>query len=371
MSKRQLYIGLMSGTSADGIDAALVDLQATPQLLATHSNPFPNQLRERILDISLPGENEIDRMGALDMELGSYFAECALTILTKAALSPSQIIAIGSHGQTIRHRPPGSITGSFTLQIGDPNRIAELTGITTVADFRRRDMAAGGQGAPLVPAFHNAIFHNTNQSRAIVNIGGMANITWLPIKGSVMGFDTGPGNVLMDTWIFRHLEKPFDQNGSWAASGKVMPELLNQMLTEPYFSLPAPKSTGREKFNAQWLSDLLQHLMIKASAEDIQATLLELTAVTICANINNLSNDKIEVLVCGGGAFNHQLMARITNLLPNATVRTTAEYGVDPQWIEAMAFAWLAKQTLERHPGNLCAVTGAKREVILGGVYFA
>lgn len=371
MSKRQLYIGLMSGTSADGIDAVLVDQQIIPKLLATHTHSFTSDLRQQIHAISLPGMNEIDRMGALDTALGNCFAECCIDLIEKAGITADEIIAIGSHGQTIRHRPPNSPEGCFTLQIGDPNIIAELTGITTIADFRRRDMAVGGQGAPLVPAFHRAIFHSPAVDRVIVNIGGMANITWLPANGQVSGFDTGPGNVLLDSWIQEHLGKNYDRGGQWAASGQYNSELLDLFLGEPFFSMPPPKSTGRESFNYQWLESHLHQLKCKPEEHDVQATLLELTAVSISRSINQLSNAPKEVFVCGGGAFNQFLMQRLDELLPNDELATTAKFGIDPQWIEAMAFAWLAQQTINHCPGNLCAVTGAKREVILGGVYFA
>lgn len=371
MPQRQLYIGLMSGTSADAIDAALVDLQSTPQLIAQHTLPLPLKTRQQIHGLSLPDDNEIDRMGALDVDMGKLFAQASLELLSKASVSAAQITAIGSHGQTIRHRPPRSPQGTFTLQIGDPNLIAELTGITTVADFRRRDMAAGGQGAPLVPAFHRAIFHAQDKDRVIVNIGGMANITWLPAQGQVLGFDTGPGNVLMDTWIAEHLGKSYDQHGAWAASGKTCTTLLTDLLSASYFKMAAPKSTGRESFNRTWLNQSLRKLASTLAPADVQATLLELTAITIADSINSLSQAPKEIFICGGGAYNKVLMQRLGTLLPSDTIASTAVLGVDPQWIEAMAFAWLAQQTIDHKPGNLCEVTGAKREVILGGVYYA
>lgn len=371
MSQRQLYIGLMSGTSADAIDAALVDLQSAPQLIAQHSLQLPASIRQQIHMLSLPADNEIDRMGLLDVALGKLFAQTSLQLLNKSGLKGTQIIAIGSHGQTIRHRPPGSPEGTFTLQIGDPNQIVELTGITTVADFRRRDMAASGQGAPLVPAFHRAIFHSQDKDRIIVNIGGMANITWLPAKGQILGFDTGPGNVLMDTWMAEHLGESYDKDGAWAASGQVSGTLLRELLAAPYFKLQAPKSTGRESFNRAWLDKSLRKLTSTLDPTDVQATLLELTAITITDSINSLSHSSKEVFVCGGGAYNLALMRRLTGLLPNDVVASTAVLGVDPRWIEAMAFAWLAQQTINHRPGNLREVTGAKREVILGGIYYA
>jgi len=371
MSKRQLYIGLMSGTSADAIDAVLVNLQSTPLLIAQHTLPLPAKIRQKIHSLSLPDNNEIDRMGLLDVDLGKLFAQISLELLANAGVSASHITAIGSHGQTIRHRPPGSPEGTFTLQIGDPNLIAELTGITTVADFRRRDMAAGGQGAPLVPAFHRAIFHSFDKDRVIVNIGGMANITWLPVQGLILGFDTGPGNVLMDTWVAEHLGKSYDQDGAWATSGQVCTTLLAELLAEPYFKMTAPKSTGRESFNRSWLEDNLHKLISTPAPADVQATLLELTAIIIADSINGLSQIPKEVFVCGGGAYNTSLMQRLVQLMPQDCVRSTAVLGADPQWIEAMAFAWLAQQTINHRPGNLCEVTGAAREVILGGVYYA
>ena len=371
MSKRQLYIGLMSGTSADAIDAVLVDLNNNPKLVAQHTLPFPIDIQQKIHAIALPGDNEIDRMGALDAVLGKLFAQTCTELLAKAELSADQIIAIGSHGQTIRHRPPDTTEGVFTLQIGDPNLIAELTGITTVADFRRRDMAAGGQGAPLVPAFHRAIFHSSTKDRAIVNIGGMANITWLPAQGKVLGFDTGPGNVLMDIWIAEHLGDTYDRNGAWAHSGNPCPSLLKELLATPYFELAAPKSTGRENFNRAWLGEKLKKGASQLPPNDIQATLLELTAITIADSIQGLNQTSKDVFVCGGGAYNTALMQRLQELLPNDILASTSILGIDPQWVEAMAFAWLAHETINHRPGNLREVTGAEREVILGGIYFA
>lgn len=372
MPTQQLYIGLMSGTSADAIDAVLVDLSSGAKLLAHHSQKLPLALRQRIHQLCTPGDNEIDRMGMLDVELGRHFAQTTNQLLATAGVMPSDVIAIGSHGQTIRHRPPATCEYAFTLQIGDPNTIAELTGITTIADFRRRDMAAGGQGAPLVPAFHRALFHSEECSRAIVNIGGMANITWLP-RGNqrgVVGFDTGPGNVLMDGWILEHRQQPYDQNGAWAASGTPIPTLLEQLLRHPFFAQQPPKSTGRESFNPAWLTTHLTQPG-EVSAADVQATLLELTAISIAQSVNGLGDEYKEVYICGGGAYNSRLMQRLGELLSNDQVKSTSALGVAPEWIEAMAFAWLAQQTLEHKPGNLRAVTGASRDVILGGIYFA
>lgn len=369
MSHPHYYIGLMSGTSADAIDAVLVTFDEHPRLIAHYSEPLSDSLREQIHALAQPSDNEIDRVGALDISLGQHFARISLTLLQHAEVHPEQVMAIGSHGQTIRHRPPGSPQGCFTLQIGDPNTIAELTGITTVADFRRRDMAAGGQGAPLVPAFHRAIFHSTEEHRVIVNIGGMANITWLPKQEATLGFDTGPGNVLMDAWILAHHGKSYDESGTWAASGAINQMLLGKLLQHPFFAQAAPKSTGRETFNRQWLEDALQGIAL--GAEDVQATLLELTAITISNAIHSLSSEPKAVFVCGGGAYNMQLMRRLQALLASDKVESTASLGIHPQWIEAMAFAWLARQTMNRQSGNVKEVTGAQREVILGGVYYA
>lgn len=369
MSHSNLYIGLMSGTSADAIDAVLVEFGAQPRLIAKYSEPLSNAIRQQIHALALPAANEIDRMGALDIDLARLFANTSLKLLDQANILPDQVIAIGSHGQTIRHRPPGSPEGCFTLQIGDPNTIAELTGITTVADFRRRDIAAGGQGAPLVPAFHRAIFQSPEQHRVIVNIGGIANLTWLPKLGLTLGFDTGPGNALMDEWTLLHAGKRYDESGAWAATGKINQELLNRLLQHSFFALAAPKSTGREAFNRQWLDQALTGINIPAN--DVQATLLELTAITISDAITALSTESKAVFVCGGGAYNSHLMRRLQALLTRDKLETTATLGVNPQWVEAMAFAWLAQQTMNRQLGNLKEVTGANREVILGGVYYA
>jgi anhydro-N-acetylmuramic acid kinase len=364
MSSSELYIGLMSGTSADAVDAVLLDLSQGCKLLNHHTTKIAPPLRQRIHQLSLPGDDEIEQLGVLDVELGELFASAVLQLLDKAQISTQQITAIGSHGQTIRHRPPGQRPRAFSLQIGDPNVIAQATGITTVADFRRRDMAVGGQGAPLVPAFHRAIFGSSQQHRAIVNIGGMANISWLPIAGQLLGFDTGPGNVLMDSWIQTHHQASYDKDGAWAATGTINPPLLKQLLSHP-------KSTGRESFNSTWLNAQLAQLNAPISNEDVQASLLELTAQSIAQAINALSGEQKEVYVCGGGAYNGVLMARLEQLACNASLSSTASLGVAPEWIEAMAFAWLAQQTLARKPGNLAAVTGATQEVILGGIYLA
>lgn len=366
----EYYLGLMSGTSADAVDLALVDFaNDTISLVATHSFSLPPEVRQKIHSLSNPSDNEIDRMGELDSELGRIFAESVSQLIEHSGVGSQKIVAIGSHGQTIRHRPPATKTHPFTLQIGDPNIIAEHTGITTVADFRRRDMAAGGHGAPLVPAFHRAVFQRADRDRVVVNIGGMANITWLPKSGSTRGFDTGPGNVLLDAWVLKHQRKHYDHNGDWASSGRASAELLQTLLAHPYFTQTPPKSTGRELFNLGWIE--AHSAQGNLAPEDIQATLLALTAESIARDILKLTSSACEVFVCGGGAYNRALMAELERRLPIARVSSTASLGIAPEWVEAMAFAWLARQTMNHRPGNLSAVTGAEREVILGGVYFA
>ena len=362
----QFYIGLMSGTSVDGIDAALVEFNGKQvQLLDFLYRPFNATLKQRILAVSRPDADvSLLDYGQLDAELGCVFAETALDLLDKTQLSASRIRAIGSHGQTVFHSP--ALPYNFSLQIGDPNRIAQMTGITTVADFRRRDMAAGGQGAPLAPAFHQAVFADPQQSRTVVNIGGIANISILDGQ-ALRGFDTGPGNGLLDYWCQRHLQQAYDRDGAWAAEGQVDAELLATLLEDEYFQLPAPKSTGKEYFSGQWLeTKLLKFSAMKAV--DVQATLLELTVASIAAAIQRYAPTKQLTLVCGGGAYNSCLMQRLSQAL-TGQVATTDSMGVAADQVEAIAFAWLARQTLHNLAGNLCSVTGATEPVILGGIY--
>jgi anhydro-N-acetylmuramic acid kinase len=363
------YIGLMSGTSVDGIDAALVSIPPAGNfsLLTTHQHPLPEAVRTAIHALMQPGGNEIDREGELDMQLGRLFAAAANALLKKSGKQASEIRAIGSHGQTIRHRPHAA--HPFTRQIGNPSVIAEETGIVTVADFRARDMAAGGQGAPLVPTFHAGLFRKNNVNRAIVNLGGIANITWLPgdSHAPVIGFDTGPGNTLLDQWVARHRGESHDHGGAWAASGKVQDELLARLLGDDYFQQAAPKSTGREHFHLEWLT---QRLAGAEAPQDVQATLAELTARTIAAALQTLLPQvPVEVYICGGGAHNHDLLERLRARLGKTMLASTSVLGLDPDWVEAAAFAWLAHQTLAGHPGNLPSVTGARRAVVLGGIY--
>lgn len=359
----------MSGTSLDGIDAALIDFsQQQIKLLHHHSHRIPPELRKKLLQLALnePGIS-LDLLGETDTELGDLFADAANTLLTQSGHTARDIRAIGSHGQTIRHQPAGK--HPFTLQIGDPNRIAYKTGITTVADFRRKDMAAGGQGAPLVPAFHNTLFRKKNEHRVILNIGGIANITVLPGDGgSCSGFDTGPGNMLMDAWIQHHRQKSFDLNGEWAASADADPRLTEELMNDAFIHQSPPKSTGREHYHLNWLEQQLKKLP-PINAASVQASLCLFTAQSIQHAIRKFVPETQRVMVCGGGVHNRQLMHHLNTLLKPAIVETTDQYGLHPDWVEATAFAWLAKQTLENKPGNLTAVTGAAREVILGGIY--
>jgi len=364
------YIGLMSGTSVDGIDAALVSVPATGPLTlqATHQHPLPPAVRDAIQSLMHAGDNEIERAGELDTLLGQLFAQATQALLRKSGLLPGDIHAIGSHGQTIRHRPQA--LHPFTRQIGNPSVIAEQTGITTVADFRARDMAAGGQGAPLAPAFHQWFFRKSGVNRVIVNIGGLANLTWLPADphDAVLGFDTGPGNTLLDQWIAQERNERFDQHGAWAASGQVRADLLAHLLTDAYFSKPPPKSTGREHFHLTWLT---QQLAGNPKSQDVQATLAELTAVSIAQAMHFLPGKTEEIYVCGGGSHNRHLLARLHAQLPGIPIATTEMLGLDPDWVEAAAFAWLAHQTLAGHAGNIPSVTGARHPVLLGGIYLA
>jgi len=366
----EFYIGLMSGTSMDAIDAAVVNFGGqTPTLIASHSEPLDSETRHSLLGLCQNGDNELERMARLDVRMGRLFAAAALAALRASGLAPAQISAIGSHGQTIRHEPSGG--EPFSIQIGNPSIIVEATGITTVADFRTRDIAAGGQGAPLAPAFHNAVFRCTNHDRAVINIGGIANITYLPAATTedVTGFDIGAGNVLMDAWASLHLNAPLDRDGQWAAGGTVNDALLTTLLNDAYFRSNPPKSTGREYFNLPWLNRALEQFPTVPSPQDVQATLAELTARTICEAINQYAPKTQRLLLCGGGVHNRTLVGRITCLLPGMQVASTASLGVDPDWLEAMAFAWLAKQTLAAQPGNLPSVTGARHPAVLGGIY--
>ena len=360
------YIGLMSGTSMDAVDAALVEFGKKTTLKFYNEYPLEISVKNQICQIN-EKSNLVD-VAMLDNKLGYIFADAANDLVKKADINSNQVAAIGSHGQTILHVP--TIAEKTSIQISDPNIICAKTGITVVADFRRMDMAFGGQGAPLASAFHEYQFKNNNKSTVILNIGGFANITLLPCnKNEIIGFDTGPGNTLLDCWIKQNKNKEYDKNGLWANSGKEDNELLQQLLKDDYFSSPIPKSTGREYFNLEWLKINLKKFNKELSAENIQATLLKLSGVTITNAIKKYAAGFSEVIVCGGGTYNLLLMKTIEDLLVDFKVTTTSDYGLSPDCIEAVAFGWLAKKRLENKPANIPSVTGANKNVILGGVY--
>lgn len=362
-----LYIGLMSGTSMDSVDAVLVNFsEQNPTLLATHCSALPTQLKNDLL--SLCQNQQEPLLSQVDTRLAELFSQAVNELLTKSNTSKKDIVAIGSHGQTIFHQPPVAEKNGYSLQIGNPQIIAKLTGITTVGDFRNDDMRVGGQGAPLVPAFHRAVFFHPEKNRVVLNIGGIANITILPKTGAVTGFDTGPGNVLMDHWILTKQNQPFDSEGQWAAKGKTDHALLQQFMKEPYFQLPPPKSTGRELFNATWLQENLLTLDKAIDDKDVQATLCALTAEAISQSILQYASETEEIFVCGGGAYNGTLIKMLQEELA-IPITSTADLGIEPEWVEATAFAWLAKQKLEDKPGNLPEVTGADKAVILGKIF--
>ncbi|GAA0859694.1 anhydro-N-acetylmuramic acid kinase [Aliiglaciecola litoralis] len=364
-----LYIGLMSGTSMDGVDVAIVDFsKIQPKVIAFHTLTYTAELLQKLNQLCAANDDEIVDMGQADRAVAMHFADAVKQILQQTGLQPAQIAAIGSHGQTIRHHPNGQ--HGFTLQIGDPNTLAVMTGIDVIADFRRKDIALGGQGAPLAPAFHQAVFRHSKHSRIILNIGGISNITYIPksIEQDVIGFDTGPGNTLMDAWCKRHLGEPYDHNGHWAASGNRDSRLLQQLMVEPFFAQSFPKSTGRETFNLDWLDNHIATLAQSPSAESVQATLAMLTTCTIASQIN-VFDDVEEVFVCGGGANNDFLMECLENELVEVDLATTNELGISPDAVEAVAFAWLAYAHINHIPGNLPSVTGAAKAAILGGFY--
>jgi len=359
-----LYIGVMSGTSLDGLDFALIEQADRTTLLETHYEPMPAQLKAELLALCASGPDEIARVAEAEQTWATQASQGVRQLLYKAGLAASAIRAIGSHGQTVRHEPQRG----YTLQIGQPALLAELTSISVVTDFRRRDMAAGGQGAPLVPAFHEAAFASSDRVRAVLNIGGFSNVSLLDPQQPTRGFDCGPGNVLLDAWIQLHGGQAYDRNGEWASSGRVDQPLLTQLLGNQFFATRGPKSTGRELFNLSWLQDQLlpfTHL----PPNDVQATLLELTARSIAESLLAAQPRTEDVLVCGGGAHNSALMRRLQVLLPACRVSSTAEFGVAPDWIEAMAFAWLAHCCLEGIPASRPHVTGARGARVLGAIY--
>ena len=355
----------MSGTSLDGIDVALVEFSDDHfHLRGTHYQPYEQPLKNALLDLHHPAPNELHLSQLTATQLARHYATATNTLLQNYKLAPNQVRAIGCHGQTIRHCPEHG----YTLQLGNAAVLAELTGITVVSDFRSRDIAAGGQGAPLVPAFHNEVLRHADIHRVIVNIGGISNLTDLPPGRATTGFDCGPGNLLLDAWCMQHLGRPYDDGGTWAASGKVLPALLNTMLTEPFFALPPPKSCGRDLFNMTWLQNKLQR---DERAEDVQATLLELTCRSIAQAIQQHCTDAEEIYLCGGGAHNRALKNLLERALPHCRIGLTNELGIDADWMEAIAFAWLARQAIHNEPANLPAVTGARHPCILGAIYRA
>lgn len=366
-------IGLMSGTSLDGVDGVLVDFAEGTQVLWHASRGFDAALRAELLALNTPeGRDELHRAALAANALARSYAEVVRELLQATGLAPAQIAAIGAHGQTVRHRPQMFDGTGYTLQLNSPALLAELSGVAVVADLRSRDVAAGGQGAPLVPAFHQGVFGRPGETVLVLNIGGIANLSVLAGDGTVLGFDCGPGNALMDGWCQTHTGQPYDDGGQWAATGQVLPALLDRLLAEPFLQQPPPKSTGRDLFHADWLAG---HLSASATSAadarpaDVQATLTEFTARACTSAVQRFGRGGGELLVCGGGAFNTQLMQRIAALLPGVAVDTTAARGLPPQQVEAAAFAWLARQALLGLPGNLPAVTGARGPRILGAIY--
>jgi anhydro-N-acetylmuramic acid kinase len=359
------FIGLMSGTSMDGVDAVLVDFDnAACTVRLARTAPYPDDLAAQLRAAAAdPGAAGLDQVGDLDMHTAHAFAAAARDLMTAAEVAADDVIAIGSHGQTVLHRPDAD--PPFSLQLGDPGTLAALTGVTVVADFRNADLALGGQGAPLVPAFHRWAFGAPDEARAVVNIGGIANVTHLEPTGDTTGYDTGPGNVLLDMWCRAQRDESHDADGAWAAGGSVDTALLAQLESDPYFGRRPPKSTGTDYFNADWLRGHLRNAGGSPDPRDVQATLSELTARTIAAEIGVTE----AVAVCGGGAFNGDLLRRLRERLRPRRVDSTAAWGIEPEWVEAVAFAWLARQRLRGEPTSFPAVTGARKAVSLGGVY--
>lgn len=363
----QLFAGLMSGTSLDGVDGVLAEFSAAgiPKVVSHAYRAFPEALRDELLALNSSGPDELHRCALAASTLAGLYAEVVAELLDHANVNASSVRAVGSHGQTVRHRP----ALGYSWQINNPSLLAERSGIAVVADFRSRDVAAGGQGAPLVAAFHRALFGCTGETRAVLNLGGISNLTALLADGRTTGFDCGPANVLMDLWCLRHTGQRFDADGGWAASGNTQPHLLDVLQEEPYFATPPPKSTGRDLFNADWLADRLLHHGTECQPEDVQATLCELTAVTCARAVAAHAGDASEMLVCGGGALNKHLMQRLAHQLPGMTVRLTDDRGLPAQHVEAAAFAWLAYKHMHGEPGNLSTVTGAAGPRVLGALY--
>jgi len=375
----ELFIGLMSGTSLDGVDVALVEFNKTavndthqPHVLHTHFLAYPPDLRGQILALQHPTDNELETTALIGNTLAQLYAKAVNQLLAAANITSDNIVAIGCHGQTIRHRPQFKDGIGFTLQIGNAALLSELTNITVIADFRSRDIAAGGQGAPLVPAFHQAVFASTQVNRTLINVGGIANITYLANSGEVFGFDSGPGNMLLDAWIKQHKNLDYDANGAWASTGEVIAPLLSAMLAEPYFALAPPKSTGRDLFNAAWLEKMLLAQKLSGAnyrPQDVARTLVALTAHSIHDALIQDCGDVDEIYLCGGGAHNTLLKNSLQALLGDKKVATTEALGIGVDWVEAIAFAWLARQCLRKETANLPKATGAKGARILGAIY--
>ena len=371
---RDHTIGLMSGTSLDGADGVLVDFSGgKPRVVAAASEPFTKSFRAELLALNSAADNELHRAALAANQLARVYAQVVAALLHPSnGVGTDRVLAVGAHGQTVRHQPQRTLAGTgYTLQLNNPALLAELTGLDVVADFRSRDVAAGGQGAPLVPAFHQGVFGRADATVVVLNLGGISNLSVLPPAASslpVLGFDCGPGNALMDAWCLQHTGQPFDKGGAWAASGQLLPALLASLLDEPYFSLPIPKSTGRDLFSLAWLADKLRPFAAEQPV-DIQNTLTEFTASACVAGVSSYGKESKELIVCGGGAFNVHLLERLQAGLPWLRVSTSEQHGLPPLQVEAAAFAWLARRMLERRPGNLPSVTGAAGLRVLGALY--
>jgi anhydro-N-acetylmuramic acid kinase len=369
-----LYIGLMSGTSLDGVDGVLADLDARDMpcamaVLAHCHAPFPEPLRQALLSLNASGADELHRAALAGNALMRVYGAVVDELLRAGAVQASRIRAIGAHGQTVRHRPQQFDGVGYTLQLMNGALLAETCGVDVICDFRSRDLAAGGQGAPLVPAFHAALFGRPDESVAVLNLGGIGNLTLLPAPGAPRGFDCGPGNVLLDAWCQRHRGEAYDEDGRWAASGTVHPELLQCMLEEPFLARQPPKSTGRDLFNPAWLDAVLRPAATSLTPADVQATLAEFSVCAAAQALQRSAPQTSQLLVCGGGAFNSHLMRRLAANLPRVEVQSTAHRGVPPEQVEALAFAWLARAFDQRQPGNLACVTGARGPRVLGALY--
>lgn len=366
------FIGLISGTSVDGIDTVIADFSnQRPEVVATHLEPIPAVIRAALITLFQPGSDGLDEYGRLDQVVGKLCAQAVTTLLNKAGISADDIIAIGSHGQTVRHRPRGQ--HPFTLQIGNPHIIATRTGIDVVADFRSRDMASAGQGAPLAPAFHHAFFKQSTQNRAVINLGGIANITWLPgnPEEQALAFDSGPANGLLDAWYARHHDKDqFDRDGAWASTGNTIDALVEQWLRDPFFSMPPPKSTGKEDFNLDWIETVTPEALVSHAPQDIQASLMALTVRSVANSLNRFGGKPNRVLLCGGGSANRCMFTKLEDAL-DCAVSTTESAGVHPDWVEAMTFAWLAQQHCDHEIVSFSPYTGANADSVPGVMYRA